>query len=202
MAVCDVPDPTPREVADYLGVDLGIKNIATDSDGESFSGGHLNGLRKRHARLRARLQSKGTPSARRLSNRRRRKENRFARDVNHCIAKKLVVKAKGTNRGIALEDLKGIRSRITVRKPQRRTQHAWGFAQLRGFLEYKARLAGLPVVLVDPRYTSQRCLRCDHVSCSNRPSQAEFHCVQCGFSGHADAIAAENIRRAAVKGIP
>src|SRR6266699_6191747 len=34
----DVPTPTPDEVSDILGVDLGIINLATDSEGESFSG--------------------------------------------------------------------------------------------------------------------------------------------------------------------
>jgi putative transposase len=198
LAACDVVDPTPKEVADFLGVDLGIVNLATDSEGASFSGGTINGLRKRHAKLRARLQAKQTPSARRLLKKRQRQESRFARDVNHCLSKKLVAKAEGTNRGIALEDLKGIRSRITVRKAQRRTQHSWGFAQLRRFVDYKAVLTGVIVRRVDPRYTSQTCPRCTHVSRSNRPSQSLFRCTQCGFSGPADAIAAENIRRAAV----
>ncbi|MER3403304.1 MAG: transposase, partial [Armatimonadota bacterium] len=118
--VVDVPEPPSGNPEDWLGVDLGIVNIATDSDGAAYSGGHLNGLRKRHAKLRARLQAKGTKSAKRLLKKRRRKERRFARDANHRIAKALVAKAKGTVRGIALEDLKGIRERITVRKAQRR----------------------------------------------------------------------------------
>jgi len=129
---------------------------------------------------------------------RRRKESRFARDVNHRISKKLVAKAKDTGCGIALEDLKGIRKRITVRRPQRRIQHSWAFSQLRLFVEYKAKLAGVRVVLVDPRNTSQTCPVCGCVDKANRPSQSLFSCVSCAFSGHADRIAAENIRRAAV----
>ncbi|MER3402160.1 MAG: transposase, partial [Armatimonadota bacterium] len=138
-----------------------------DSDGDAYSGGHLNGLRKRHAKLRARLQKKGTKSAKRLLKKRRRKEQRFARDVNHCISKKLVAKAKGSSRGIALEDLKGIRERISVKKAQRRVQHSWAFHQLRSFVEYKARLAGVPVVLVDPRNTSRTCPAYGHVAKAN-----------------------------------
>jgi IS605 OrfB family transposase len=198
LATCNVIDPDPSDTREFLGVDLGITNIATDSTGETFSGRTVKGLRHRHAQLRGKLQTKGTKSAKRLLKKRRRKEQRFARDVNHCISKKLVTKAQGTGRGIALEDLKGIRSRITVRKPQRRIQHSWAFAQLRAFVEYKAKLAGIPVVLVDPRNTSRACPQCGCIDKANRPSQSLFSCVQCGFSGHADTIAAENIRRAAV----
>lgn len=194
FATCEWDEPTPAEVSDFLGIDLGIVNIVADSDGDTYSGGQVNGLRKRHARLRARLQAKGTRSARRLLKKRSRKESRFARDVNHVISKRLVAKAQRTKRAIALEDLRGIRSRIRVRRSQRRQQHSWAFAQLRSFIEYKARLAGVAVVLVDPHYTSQTCPMCGHVSRANRPSQALFSCVSCGLAGSADTIAAENIR--------
>jgi IS605 OrfB family transposase len=198
LLVVDLPEPPPEKPVDFLGVDLGIKNIATDSDGKNFSGGHLNSLRKRHFKLRQRLQKKGTKSARRLLKKRRQKESRFARDVNHQIARKLVERAKGTGRGIALEDLKGIRERITVRKSQRRQHHSWAFYQLRQFIGYKARLAGVPVVYVNPRYTSQTCSRCGHRDKRNRPTRDDFKCVQCGYVAPADHNAAENIRRAAV----
>jgi len=200
--VVDVPEPpqgTPRE---FLGVDFGIKNIATDSDGEVFSGGYVNGLRNRYTRLRQRLQKKGTRSAKRLLKKRRHKEARFAANVNHRIAKMLVAKAKDTGRGIALENLKGIRDRITVRKAQRRTQHSWAFHQLRSFIEYKACLVGVPVVPVDPQNTSRTCPSCGHVDKRNRPDRDHFRCIACGFAGPADTIAAINIGRRAVVSQP
>ena len=192
--VCEVDEPPLLEATEVLGVDLGIVNIAADSDGETYSGGQVNGLRKRHARLRARLQTKGTRSARKLLKRRSRKESRFARHINHVISKGLVAKAQRTKRAIALEDLSGIRSRMRVRRSQRRQQHSWSFYQLRSFIEYKARLAGVPLVLVDPRFTSQTCPACGRASHANRLSQARFSCVSCGLAGPADTIAAENIR--------
>src|SRR3990167_2509339 len=198
LATCNVVDPPPSLVKDFLGVDLGIENIATDSEGESFSGGAIKGLRHRHARLRGTLQAKGTKSTKRLLKQRRRKESRFAKHVNHCISKSLVAKAKDTGKGIALEDLKGIRDRITVRKAQRRILHSWAFFQLRAFIEYKAKLQGVPVVLVDPRNTSRTCPVCGCVDKANRPTQSLFSCIKCGHSAHADFNAAENIRRAAV----
>ena len=87
LTTCEVEEGEEKEVEEYLGVDLGILNLATDSDGHVYAGGQVNGLRRRHARLRSRLQSRATKSARRLLRKRSRKEQRFAADVNHCIAK-------------------------------------------------------------------------------------------------------------------
>jgi IS605 OrfB family transposase len=196
---CEVEAPDPDDPDGWLGVDLGIVNIATDSDGEIYSGSQVNGLRHRHARLRAKLQSKDTKSAKRRLKQRRYKESRFAKDVNHCIAKGLVGRAKDTGRGIALENLKGIRERITVRKAQRRQQYSWSFYDLRQKIEYKAAIAGVPVVLVNPRNTSRTCPICGCIDKRNRPTQSLFSCVSCGHSAPADHIAATNIsRRAAV----
>ena len=199
---CVLPDPETQEIQGFLGVDLGIVNIATDSDGKAYSGGQVNGLRRRHAKLRAKLQSKRTKSAKRLLKKRRRKESRFARDINHQISKKLVAKAQDTGRGIALENLKGIRDRTTVRKALRRTHHSWSFFQLRSFIEYKGKLAGIPVVTVDPRNTSRTCPSCGSVDKRNRPSQSLFHCRSCDFSGPADTVAAANIAARAVINLP
>nr|WP_287489757.1 transposase [Methanothrix sp.] len=118
---------------------------------------------------------------------------RFSRDVNHCISKHIVTKAKDTLRSISLEDLQGIRSRVTVMKAQRRRLHTWNFGLLRTFVEYKAKVAGVPLVFVDPRNTSRTCPSCGHVSKANRPTRDEFRCESCGFAGPADHIAAMNI---------
>lgn len=198
LATCNVEQPESSDVTDFLGVDLGIVNIATDSDGNGYSGGQVNGLRHRHRRLRQRLQKKRTKSAHRLLKQRRRKEARFAADINHCISKSIVATAQDTGRGIALEELSGIRDRVTARKPQRATLHSWAFAQLRFFIAYKAALAGVVVRAVDPRNTSRICPACGLIDKRNRKNQASFLCVRCGFSAPADLNAAENIRRVAV----
>jgi putative transposase len=190
-ATCEVPEPDPAEPSGFLGVDLGIANIATTGDGTRHSGKHLN--RHRHRHLRRKLQAKGTKSARRLLRKRARKEARFAADTNHVIAKRIVTEAQRTRCGIALEDLRGIRARVRLRKPQRVTLHSWAFAQLGQYTAYKAALAGIPVVHVDPAYTSQTCSDCGHISKKNRPGQATFCCTSCGFAEHADVNAARNI---------
>jgi putative transposase len=200
LATCEVTSPEQFEVEEALGVDLGIVSIATDSDGETYSGAQVNNLRRRHAKLRAKLQQKGTKSAKRLLKKRRRKERRFGQDVNHVIfSKRVVEKAEGTGRAIGLEDLSGIRDRTTVRKSQRRQHHSWSFHDLRQKIAYKAALAGVPVIPVDPKNTSRTCPICGYVDKRNRSTQSTFSCIRCGFSGHADTIAAVNIGRRAVR---
>ncbi|TCO57050.1 RNA-guided endonuclease InsQ/TnpB family protein [Actinocrispum wychmicini] len=194
-ATIDVPQAPLQEPAGFLGIDLGIVNIATTSDGHRASGSRLNRYRKRQQRIRKRLQSKKTSSARRLLKKRRRKEARFAADLNHQISKNIVAEAQRTGRGIAVEELTGIRARVRLRKPQRATLHTWSFAQLGQYLADKAERAGIAFVQVDPAYTSQTCSQseCNYVDKNNRRSQASFVCGRCGFVGHADHNAARNI---------
>src|SRR6266571_6043660 len=200
-ATLEVPTPAPHETSDTLGVDLGIINLATDSEGETFSGEGVEKNRKRHNALRQRLQKRGTRSAKRHLKKLSGKEARFKRNTNHVISKRIVQKAKANGQGIAIEDLRHIRTRTdsTVRRSQRNRHTSWSFAQLRSFLSYKAALAGIPLHLVDPRHTSRTCSVCGHCEKANRKSQADFHCVQCGFRCNADWNAAVNISRAQVK---
>jgi putative transposase len=194
FATVNYEEPPEGDVEEVLGVDLGVVNLAVDSDGNRYSGKHVTNLRRRQRRLRAKLSAKWTTSSRRLQKKRRRKERRFATHINHRISKQIVAEAKRTKRAIALEDLKGIRSRVRARKPQRATLHSWSFAQLRSFLEYKATMAGVRIVFVDPRNTSRTCPSCGHCAKENRPDQATFLCQRCGLAGLADLIAALNIR--------
>lgn len=201
-ATCDVSEPAEFAPSDVLGVDLGVANIASDSDGNRYSGSVVKSVRHRHRRLRRKLQAKCTTSANRRLKKLAGKEARFARHVNHVIAKQIVARAEGTGRAIALEELKGIRERVKVGRGQRAVLHSWSFYQLRSFLEYKAKLAGVPLALVDARNSSRECSLCHDVSKSNRPTQSTFRCRACGHQAHADLNAAANLRergRAACK---
>jgi IS605 OrfB family transposase len=193
----EVPDGSPVDPEGWLGVDLGIRNLAVDSDGEAHSGAAVEDTRQRHQWLRNALQSAGTKSARRHLKRLAGKEARFRSHTNHCISKHIVAKAKGTGRGIAVEDLTGIRERATVRRSQRAMHSGWAFFQLRSFLAYKAVLAGVKLVVVDPRNTSRTCPACGYIDKANRKSQSEFACKSCDFVDHADHVGAVNIARRA-----
>ena len=189
---------TPEPDGGTLGVDLGIVNLATDSEGQRFTGARIHVARSRYHAHRQRLQQCGTRSAKKRLRRVAGREARFQKDTNHCISKALVHKAVVSRKALALEDLSGIRERTTVRREHRYARHSWAFFQLRAFLAYKAVWAGILVYLVDPRNTSRTCSACGHCDKANRRSQAEFSCQRCGYSAHADYNAALNISRAAV----
>lgn len=199
LATCDIPDPTEQETETALGVDLGVTNIATTSDGETMTSEAIERKRQKHQRLRTQLQKCQTDSARRKLKKLAGKQARFQSDTNHCISKRLVLEAQHTKRAIALEDLTHIRARTRVKGTQERARRSnWAFAQLRFFIAYKAKLHGVRVDVVDPRYTSQRCFACGHIEKANRKSQSEFSCCACGYTDHADVNAAKNIAWAAV----
>jgi putative transposase len=191
--VVEVDEASPYDPVGVLGVDLGIKNLAVDSDGEIHSIQPIQDKRSRFGSLKSRLQSVGTKSAKKHLKKLSGKMARFARDTNHCISKMLITKAKDTSSLISLEDLEGIRKRTPVRKSQRRNHHSWSFNQLGEFVTYKAAVAGVPLVYIDPAYTSQECPICHCISKLNRPTRDEFACTCCGFSGPADTVAARNI---------
>ena len=192
-AVCDFDDPDLLTPDGVLGVDLGIVNIATDSTGEQFSGKDVEEKREWYVKRRAILQKKGTKAAKRRLKKMSGRQRRFQKWVNHNVSCRIVSKAERSQCAISLEDLKHIRARAKANKEQRKRLHNWGFAELRNFIEYKARKVGVLVVVVDPRNTSRQCSACGHIDKKNRPSQSVFRCTACGHETNADCNAALNI---------
>ena len=177
-------------------MDLGLNNLAVSSDGKFYL---KHQVRDRVAKLRglkARLQAQGTPSAKRHLKAVSGKEHRFRRDVNHCVTKQIVRQAKvGGYDSIAIEDLKGIwYQNRTTSKSFRARLCSWPFDQFRQFITYKALAEGIGIVVVNPRYTSQKCSRCGHLYIGQRHGN-EFRCVACGYQNHADLNGAFNISK-------
>lgn len=177
---------------DILGIDRGCNNIAVCSNNQFFNSKKLKKVKGKYRHLRKKLQSKGTHSAKRLLKKLSGKENRFVKDCNHCISKKIVALPFDT---FVLEDLK-----IHAKKGKGRKFNTllsgWSWFQLEQFLNYKALLIGKKVVYIDPRYTSQKCSVCSYVYRGNRSKKhtSDFHCRSCGFRLHADLNASRNIR--------
>ncbi len=200
IATIDQEEAAPIKTEGTIGVDLGINRVATlaTNTGQDLSfvnGKPIKDRREHNRRLREHLQRVGTKSAKRLLKKRRRKETRWIKDTNHQISKRIVSEAKRTGRGIVLEELTGIRSRVRHRAQHRPTMHSWAFRQLGDYITYKAQREGVPVTFINPAYTSQTCHVCGHVSRKNRPKQDTFTCQKCGTTMNADTNAAINIAK-------
>ncbi len=201
----ETADPTPETHATVVGVDVGQRYLAvtTTTKGPSafYSGKAVRAKADHYARLRKRLQRKGTRSATRrlviISGR----ERRLKLHTNHTIAKRIV--DAHPHSIIGLEHLTDIGERTKRRhgkkatKKQRRANgHAskWAFAELHRVLAYKATLTGSMVVKVEAHYTSQACPICGHTCRANRPKQGLlFVCQSCHYTLHADLVGARNM---------
>jgi putative transposase len=184
-----------------VGVDLGLNRPAVTSRAHFLGERRWKEVDRRYFRVMRALQSKGTKSAKRHLRKIRNKRMRFHRDCDHLLSRRLVDSCTpGTT--IVVENLTDLRKRVKQRKgQQQRRLHAWSFAQLRTFLSYKAEEAGMQVVAVDPRHTSQTCSKCRYQHRSNRRSQSLFQCRQCGYTLNADFNAAKNVAQKHLAGL-
>ncbi len=96
LVTVDVPDGTCMPVTDFIGVALGVVNLATTSDGAVHSGEKMDACRTRYAQRRQRLQRAATvgqmdgkrpKNIRRALQRTAMRAARFRRDTNHRISK-------------------------------------------------------------------------------------------------------------------
>jgi putative transposase len=201
----EVADPTPESQTSVVGVDVGVRYLAVTSTTrgkQSFhSGKRLVAKANHYARLRKRLQKKGTRSATRRLVTSSGRERRLKADANHVVSKRIAKRYPHSL--IGLEDLKDIRERTKRKrgkkasKKQRRANAAyskWSFAELHSMLAYKALLHGSMAIKVDAHYTSKACPMCGHTCEANRPNKGLlFVCQQCHYTLHADLVGARNI---------
>ena len=198
-------EPTPQDHAHVVGVDVGQRYLAVSTDTEQhshfYSGKAVRAKADHYARLRKRLQKKGTRSATRrmlvISGR----ERRLKQDRNHRISRRIVDAHPQSI--IGLEDLTHIREhpkrkhgKKATKKQRRANRHAshWAFAEQHSYIAYKALLTGSMAVKVDAHYTSQACPRCGYTSDANRPNKGLlFVCQSCHSILHADLVGARNI---------
>jgi putative transposase len=202
IVVDDAPEQSEYDPVGTLGIDLGIENIVVDSDRQIFESSKVEQSRKKYSRLRSSLQRTGTKSAKRKLKKISGRERRFKKDTNHVISKTIVSKAKGTTRAIGIENLRYIRSRVTVRRSQRDKHSKWTFGELRNFLTYKAKKQGVPLRIVNSKNTSRQCPSCQYIDKRNRKTRNNFKCLQCGFKEMSDYVGALNISRMAAVNQP
>lgn len=187
-----IPEKESMYVDKYIGVDLNttghVAVIAMPETGKILKlGREAEHIHNKYKAIRKDLQEQGKyKKVKAIKNR----ESRIVRDLNHKISKKIVETAIENNSGIKLEALKGIRNNKKHSKSFNYSLNSWSFYQLQKFIEYKANLQGIPVVYIEPAYTSKKCSICGHIGIRN---DKQFKCPDCGHVDHADVNAAFNI---------
>ena len=201
----EVADPMPQAQQCIVGVDVGQRYLAVATDTQNkttfFPGKQVRAKADHYARLRKRLQQKGTRAATRRLVVIAGRERRLKQDRDHLISRRIVDAYPHSL--IGLEDLTNIRERTRRKrgkrasaKQRRANRHAsaWACSELHSYLAYKAVLAGSMAVKVDAYHTSQACPRCGYTSPDNRPEKGwVFRCQACHFTLHADLVGARNI---------
>lgn len=187
----DIPEEDVKDIEEFIGIDMGLLEIAALSNGKMFSSDKLNEYREKRQRVRSSLQRKGTKGSKRVLKRLSGKERTTSTIINHTISKHIVHLAKSEGKGIAIEDLKGIRFSANKKGKKFRSRVGkWNFSQLRGFITYKCMLNGVRLVVVPPAYTSKTCSKCFHIG--SRVGK-KFTCDNCNSVFDADQNAAKNI---------
>lgn len=182
-----------------VGIDRGLRQVITTYDEKSqtrfVNGTFITKKRDHYNNLRARLQAKGTKSAKRRLRSLSGRESRWMNDVNHQISKTLV-NTYGKQTLFVLEDLNSIifNTIHSCRKKNKYEHHSWSFYDLEQKLRYKAHLNESEVVLVDAHYTSQRCPKCGSIDKSSHNKNIhQYKCPNCSYSSNDDRVGAMNI---------
>ena len=187
----EFPEEEIKDIEEFIGVDMGLVDIATLSNGKSFNSKQLTEYREKKQKVRSSLQSKGTKNSKRVLKRLSGKERTHGTIINHTISKQIVQLAKSENKGIAIEDLTGIRFSANKKGKKFRTRVGkWSFNQLRSFLTYKSLMNGVKLITVPPAYTSKTCSNCFHIGIRKGK---EFKCKNCNSVFDADHNGALNI---------
>ena len=186
------PEIAETTTSKYIGVDLNTTgHVAVVSNVETGKiwklGKEANYIALKYREIRRQLQRRGKyRKVKQIKNR----QQRLIRNLNHRISRKIVQIAKINECSIQLEKLKHIRRNAKTAKSFHYSLNNWSFYQLQKMIEYKAKLQGIAVAYIDPRYTSRTCSRCGHVGDRDGKS---FKCPNCGHVDHADANASFNI---------
>ena len=109
----------------------------------------------------------------------RRERNRVSQRL-HLISKGLVELAALEQSAIALEDLHLPKGGGSSRRLRRRLS-SWPQREIHRQIEYKAEGRGVPIIKVDPRYTSKTCPRCGEIKKRRSRVGRVFDCAKCGW---------------------
>jgi len=153
-------------------------------------------IQQRHHHRRRRLQKKKAHDRRISRNLCRREGTREHRRIDyrlHQVANSVLKFAEERRSVVILEDLKGFKPKMN--KELNRRLSMWPRRKLHQIIEYKAQWKGIPVVKVDPRYSSRTCPICRKIQDSRMG--AEFKC-ECGWHLDRHVNASINLLQTAI----
>jgi IS605 OrfB family transposase len=165
-----------KQHGDTLGLDIGVKNVATLSDGQSTNE-DVHGWNLTKIIHRMNGKTKGSKAYLRCQRHRTNYVNWSINQLNLSGVGKL-----------KLEKIKNLRKGVRTS----RFLNRWTYTEIKSKLEQTCEKLGVQVEYVSPTYTSQRCSSCGWVRSSNRKGKL-FKCGQCGFSADSDLNGAKNI---------
>jgi putative transposase len=142
--------------------------------------------------------------ARKLLEKYRERQKRRVEAVYHMVANEIIRRAVEREVStIVMENLKNIektwRRQKNLKSGKRKSRHIrgrlnrWSFRRLQFIIEYKAKLAGLNVVYVNPKGTSSTCPICGVRLSPN--GHRLMRCPKCGLEEDRDVIAVRNLLR-------
>jgi len=203
FVVDDGIEPITRTEGISMAVDLGEIHPATITDGITglvISARELRstgqGLQKSIASLVSRMAKckRGSKVYRRLSKAKaktRTSANLKQRDILHKVSRAVVNYAIESNaKEIIVGDVREIGDKVNLGKNTNQKISLWPHGKLLGYIQYKALMAGIVVVLENEAYTSQTCPCCGE---KKKPNGRVYTCRKCGFVGHRDVVGASNI---------
>jgi len=182
---------------DWIAIDINESNVTGVSSNPHVVrwDAEFGKVRGNYFRKRRRIQrlAKHKPiTSRRLMKKYSKRERNKVKDLCHKLSKSIVTFAEEHGFGIVMENLKGIRRRINYGKKMNRRLHSWSFRRLQFYIEYKAKLEGLPVKYVDPKNTSSLCPICGGKLVASK-GHRRLRCRKCGYENDRDIIGAVNI---------
>ena len=189
------PTAKPAPKGGAVGVDLGVKNLATLSDGTVIPnpralGTRLKALRKAQQALSRKV--KGSARREKAKGRVARLHARVA-DVRADAIHKVTTMIAGNYSVVCIEDL-NVAGMVKNRSLARSVSDA-ALGEFRRQLEYKTARTGAVLRVVDRWYPSSKtCSNCGVVKAKLSLSERTFNCDACGLSIDRDLNAAINIQ--------
>lgn len=195
LATCELPDVAPKPISSSVGIDMGIKSFLVTSDGEVVDTPHY----RREAQAKLRRLQRSVARKKRGSNRRKKAVRQLAKFHWHVANQRRDFHGKTAHHLVSDYDLithEDLNTKGLCKTRLAKSIYDAGWGQFLSILTSKAAEAGVTVVAVNPKNTSQMCSQCGQLpTVKKKLSQRTHRCEHCGYTADRDLNAAENVLR-------